>query len=177
MTALGTLTEELANEAMARATALEVSQGQSGINGGTGWRGIFLADAEACDEVSALLVKKAQECGIEITLPVLDAPFTQARSYLGRAARAEGMGPWGIVIASDIAPGADAFWEACIALGIPSETLPARDGGSWVANWGKGDRPHKFLAELARGLLELERVVSSWSPAQTRDRALRRKRA
>jgi hypothetical protein len=175
MTELGMLTDELANEAMARAIALEASQGQSGINGGHGWQRVFLAVASACDEVKALLVKKAEECGVEIALPVLDG-FGPMRTYLGRASYVENMGG---VISSDIAPGADAFWAACDRIGVPSDTLPPRDRGTWVESWealGPTGRAHMFMALLARGLLDIVGVVSSWRGVPV-EAAPKRKRA
>ena len=173
---LGMLTEEMANEAMMLATALEDSQGQSGNNGGAGWQRVFFAVASATDAMKALLAKKAEECGADIVLPVLDG-FGELRTYFGRAARVEGMGDMSAVL-TDLAGIADDFWWSCDKLGIPADTLPPRDRESWVASWealGPTGRVQMFLALLARGLLDLAEVVSSWRPAETAPK--QRKRA
>jgi hypothetical protein len=175
---LGMLTEELASDAMMLATALEDSQGQSGNNGGAGWQRVFFSVASAADAMKALLVKKAEECGAEIVLPVLDG-FGELRTYFGRAARVEGMGDMGAVL-TDLAGIADDFWWSCDKLGIPADTLPPRDRGSWVASWdalGPTGRVQMFLALLARGLLDIASVVSPWQPSPAETAPKQRKRA
>jgi hypothetical protein len=176
---VGMLTEEMASEALAFATALEASQGQSGGLGSAGWARVFISLASACDELKALLTTKAQECGLEISLPVLDG-FGEMRTYAGRASHCEGFGAMCFILATDIAPGADAFWAACEKVGIPAGTLPTRDRGSWVQSWkevGEAGRVQMSLALMSRGLLDLDRVASSWQPAPAGAASKQRKRA
>jgi hypothetical protein len=179
MTPLGTLTEEMADEAMARATALEVSQGQSAINGATGWQGVFCAVAGACDALKATLAEKAGDCGVSIVLPAPLDGFGALRTYAGRAGYVGGMGDM-CALLSELATVADDFWQACVTLGIPGDRLPLRDQGSWVATCAvlvPQNKWQMFLALFARGLLDLAGVVSSWQPAPAETAPPRRKRA
>jgi hypothetical protein len=172
------LTEEVAREAMERATALEVSQGQSAMNGQTGWAGVFCAAAAECDALRESLAKEAAARGVEILLPAPLDGYGAMRTYAGRAGYAGGWGDMCAII-SDLAAVADDFWQASIALGVPRDKLPARDRQSWAESWGTLAPQNKwqmFLALFARGLLDLSGVIEAWgaAPAETAPKPRRR---
>ena len=173
------LTEDMVREAMERATALDASQGQSAINGATGWQGVFYAAAGECDALMETLAKEAAERGVQILLPAPLDGYGAMRTYAGRAGYVRGFGDM-FALLSEVAEVADDLWQACLTLGIPGDSLPPRDRGSWAESWARlrpENRFQRFLALFTRGLLDLRGVIESWGAVPIEAAPKQRKRA